>query len=171
LYIQRWSIIKNSTKDVPDERAIDAFTVGLRRSDFIKEMGRIRPKTVSELMDIANKFADGEGAYHIKRTRSPKEDRSHRYSNKRHRCRNYDNYSSHSQVFIGYRENNNQGEERQNRGCRNDKRDDLGNNRQFMPRTLRDYNQSPEDMLNRPCHMYYTYVDWKRVSNNMMKDY
>jgi hypothetical protein len=30
-------------------------------------MGRISPKTVSELMDIANKFADGEDAYHKKR--------------------------------------------------------------------------------------------------------
>jgi hypothetical protein len=30
LYIQRWSIIKNSTVKVSDERAIDAFTLGLR---------------------------------------------------------------------------------------------------------------------------------------------
>jgi hypothetical protein len=30
LYIQRWSIIKNSVVDVSDERAIDAFTLGLR---------------------------------------------------------------------------------------------------------------------------------------------
>jgi hypothetical protein len=29
-YIQRWSIIKNSAVDVSDERAIDAFTLGLR---------------------------------------------------------------------------------------------------------------------------------------------
>jgi hypothetical protein len=28
-YIQRWSIIKNSAVDVSDERAIDAFTLGL----------------------------------------------------------------------------------------------------------------------------------------------
>jgi hypothetical protein len=31
-------------------------------------MGRIRPKKVSELMDIANKFADGKFTYHNKRT-------------------------------------------------------------------------------------------------------
>jgi hypothetical protein len=43
-YIQRWSIIKNSAKDVFDEREIDAFTQGLRRADFVKEMGRIKPK-------------------------------------------------------------------------------------------------------------------------------
>jgi hypothetical protein len=29
-YIQRWSIVKNSTVKVLDERAIDAFTLGLR---------------------------------------------------------------------------------------------------------------------------------------------
>jgi hypothetical protein len=28
-YIQRWSIIKNSAVEVSDERAIDAFTLGL----------------------------------------------------------------------------------------------------------------------------------------------
>jgi hypothetical protein len=40
----------------------------------VKEMGRTKPKTVSELMDVANKFADGEDAYHNKRTRSPEGD-------------------------------------------------------------------------------------------------
>jgi hypothetical protein len=57
-YIQRWSIIKNSAEDVSDERAIDAFSAGLRRSDLVEEIGRTRPKTVAELMDQANKFAD-----------------------------------------------------------------------------------------------------------------
>jgi hypothetical protein len=61
-YIQRWSIIKNSAVDVSDERAIDAFTLGLRRGDLVKEMGRIKPRTVSELMDIANRFANSEDA-------------------------------------------------------------------------------------------------------------
>jgi hypothetical protein len=31
-------------------------------------MGRTKPRIVSELMDVANKFADGEDAYHNKRT-------------------------------------------------------------------------------------------------------
>jgi hypothetical protein len=61
-YIQRWSIIKNSAVKVSDERAIDAFTLGLRQGDLVEEMGRIKPKTVSDLMDIANRFADGEDA-------------------------------------------------------------------------------------------------------------
>jgi hypothetical protein len=61
-YIQRWSIIKNFAVEVSDERAIDAFTLGLRRGDLVEEMGRINPKIVSDLMDIANRFADGEDA-------------------------------------------------------------------------------------------------------------
>jgi hypothetical protein len=48
-YIQTWSIIKNLAVEVSDERAIDAFIVGLRRGDLVEEMGRIKPKTVSDL--------------------------------------------------------------------------------------------------------------------------
>jgi hypothetical protein len=39
--------------------------------DFVEELGRAKPKTVSELMEIANRFADGEDAYHNKRAHSP----------------------------------------------------------------------------------------------------
>jgi hypothetical protein len=74
-YIQRWSIMKNSAEDVSDERAIDAFSEGLRRSDLVEEIGRIRPTTVAELMEQANKFADGEDAYNNKKGRSPEVDR------------------------------------------------------------------------------------------------
>jgi hypothetical protein len=38
-YIQRWSIVKNSAEDVSDEMVVDAFVYGLRRPQFIKEMG------------------------------------------------------------------------------------------------------------------------------------
>jgi hypothetical protein len=55
-------MIKNSAEGVSDERAIDAFTAGLRRSDLVEEIGRTRPTTVAELMEQANKFADGEDA-------------------------------------------------------------------------------------------------------------
>jgi hypothetical protein len=62
---------KNSTEDVSDERAVDAFSAGLRRSDLVEELGRTRPKTVSELIEILSRFADGEDAYNNKRARSP----------------------------------------------------------------------------------------------------
>jgi hypothetical protein len=77
-YIQRWSVIKNSAADVSDERAIDAFSAILRRSDLAEEIGRTRPTTVAELMEEANKFADGENAYNNKRGRSPEIDRTSR---------------------------------------------------------------------------------------------
>jgi hypothetical protein len=46
-------------------------------------MGWIKPKTVVELMDIANRFMDGEDACNNKRARSPEDDRGKRYSNQR----------------------------------------------------------------------------------------
>jgi hypothetical protein len=104
-YIQRWSIIKNSTVKVSDEQAIDAFTLGLQRGDLVEEMGRIKPKTVSELMDITNRFTDGEDACNNKRTRSPEDDRGNRYNSQSRRSRNYDNYGSHIQVPAGYKDN------------------------------------------------------------------
>jgi hypothetical protein len=79
-YIQRGSIMKNSAVEVSDERAIDAFTLGLRRGDLVEEMGRIKPRTVSKLVDIANRFADGEDACNNMRTRSPEDDRRNRYN-------------------------------------------------------------------------------------------
>jgi hypothetical protein len=38
-YIHRWSIIKNSVEDVSDERAVDAFSAGLRHSNLVEESG------------------------------------------------------------------------------------------------------------------------------------
>jgi hypothetical protein len=86
-YIQHWSVIKNSAKDVFDERAIDAFSIGLCRSDLVEEVGRIKPRTVSELMEVANRFTDGEDAYNNKRGRSPEVDKT---SRQRRRYRNGD---------------------------------------------------------------------------------
>jgi hypothetical protein len=105
-----------------------------------REMGRVKPNTVAELMDIANRFVGGEEAYHNKRTRSPEDDRGNRYRYQRWRSRNYDNYGSYSQVAIGYKENNYQGDDRRNTGYRNNSREDSSNNRQFQPRGSREYN-------------------------------
>jgi hypothetical protein len=66
-YIHRWSI-KKTQQLMTDEKAIDAFTIGLCQEDFVEEMGHIKPKTVAELMDLANRFTDREDAYDNKRT-------------------------------------------------------------------------------------------------------
>jgi hypothetical protein len=87
-YIQHWSVIKNSAEDVSDERAIDVFSARLRCSDLMEEIGRIKPRTVSELMEVANRFADGEDAYNNKRGCSPEVDKT---SRQRRRYRNGDN--------------------------------------------------------------------------------
>jgi hypothetical protein len=99
-YKQRWSIIKNSAEDVSDERAVDAFLAGLRHSDLMDELGRTRPRTVSELMEVANRFTDGEDAYNNKRARSPEVDR---VSRQRRRSRNEDSRTRRNQVATGYK--------------------------------------------------------------------
>jgi hypothetical protein len=158
-YIQRWCIIKNFAVDVSNERAIDAFTPRLRRGDLVEEMGWIKPRIVSELMDIANRFADGEDACNNKRTRSSEDDRGNRYNSQRRRSRNYDNYGSHSQ-----------GDDRRNSGYRNYGREDSSNSKRFQSRGSRENNQSPDDMLNGPCHIHYAFIDEKSVSRHAMKD-
>jgi hypothetical protein len=107
-YIQRWSIIKNSAEDVSDERAVDAFLAGLRRSDLVEELGRTKPRTVSELIEVANKFTDGEDAYNNKRACSPEVDRG---SRQRRRSRNKDSRTRQNQIAAGYERRDKEGYE------------------------------------------------------------
>jgi hypothetical protein len=79
-------------------------------------MGRIKPKIVSDLMDIAKRFVDGEDACNNKRTRSPEDDKRNRYGGQRRRSRNYDNHGSHSQVAARYKDSTYQGNDRRNLG-------------------------------------------------------
>jgi hypothetical protein len=130
-------------------------------------MGRIKPKIVSDLMDIANRFADGEDACNNKRTHSPEDDKGNRYGGQRRRSRNHDNYGFYNQVATGYKDNSYQSNDRKNSGYHS-----YGKRRlqKFQPRDSREYNPSPEDMLNRPCHIHSVFVDGKCVSRHAMKD-
>jgi hypothetical protein len=151
-YIQRWSVIKNSAEDVSDERAIEAFLAGLRRSDLVEKIGRTRPMTVAELMEEASRFADGEDANNNKRGRSPEVDRTSR-QRRRHRSR--DNQGRQNQVAAGYKE-----------------KEEVGY-RKFQAKgveKLRYSGPSAEDMLYGPCRIHYAYLNRKRVSNHQMKD-
>jgi hypothetical protein len=156
-YIQRWSIIKNSAEDVSDERAVDAFSADLRRSDLMEELGRARPKTVSELIEIASRFADEEDTYNNKRACSPEVDRA---SRQRRRSRNEDNRTRRNQVAVGYERRDEEGDE----------------SREYQDKNSRGREKpkysgpSAEDMLHGPCRIHYTYLDGKRVSNHLMKD-
>jgi hypothetical protein len=156
-YIQRWSIIKNSAEDVSDERAVDAFSSGLHRSDIVEELGRTKPRTVSELIEVANRFADGEDAYNNKRARSPEVDRT---SKQRRMSRNEDSRARRNQIAAGYERSDEEGYE----------------SREFQDRSSRGKEKpkysglSAEDMLHGPCRIHYVYLDGKRVSNHQMKD-
>src|SRR3954465_10300659 len=46
-YIQRWTILKNSAKDISDESPIDAFRRGLQRIDFKEQLGRMKSRTLA----------------------------------------------------------------------------------------------------------------------------
>jgi hypothetical protein len=162
-YIQRWSIIKNSAENVSDERAIDAFAFGLRRSDLIEELGRIRPRTVSELMEVANRSADGEDAYRNKRSRSPEHDRTSRHNNQRRRSHNEDSRIPRNQVAAGYKRSDK--EEGEHKSSKYHKKD---NSRGDMSRY---FDPLAEDILNGPCRINYTYLDGKRVSIHLTRDW
>jgi hypothetical protein len=156
-YIQRWSVIKNSVEDISDERAIDAFSSGLHRSDLVEEIGRTRPRIVFELMEVANRFADGEDTYNNKRGRSSEVDKS---SRQRRRYRNGDNQGRQNQIAVGYDERNEEDYESKEFQAR----DNRGKEKS------RYSGPSAEDMLYGPCRIHYAYLDGKRVSNHQIKD-
>jgi hypothetical protein len=109
----------------------------------VEEIGRTRPTTVAELMEEANKFADGEDAYNNKRGRPPEVDRMSR-QRRRHRSR--DNQGRRNQVAAGYAAEEEEGYV----------------NRRFLAKgadKLRYSSPSAEDMLYGPCRIHYAYLD------------
>jgi hypothetical protein len=74
----------------------------------MEELGRARPKMVSELIEIASRFADGEDAYNNKRARSPEVDRA---SRQRRWSHNEDSRTRCNQVAEGYERRGEEGDE------------------------------------------------------------
>jgi hypothetical protein len=145
-YIQRWSVIKNSAENISNERAIDAFSSGLRRANLVEEIGRTRPRTVSKLMETANRFTNREDVYNYKRGHSPEVDKT---SRQRRRYRNGDNYGRRNQVAAGYDGRN----EKSYENMEFPMRDSRGKEK---PRYS---GPSAEDMLYGPCRIHYAYLD------------
>jgi hypothetical protein len=141
-YIQRWSVIKNSAEDVSNERAIDAFSAGLHRSDLVEEVGKIKPRIVSKLMEVANRFADREDTYNNKRGRSPEVDKT---SRQRRRYRNGDKHGRRNQIAAGYDGRNEEGYESKEFQTR----DNRGKEKPMYS------GPSAEDMLYGPCRIHY----------------
>jgi hypothetical protein len=123
----------------------------------VEEIGRIKPRIVSELMEVANRFTDGEDAYNNKRGRSPEVDRA---SRQRRRYRNRDSHARRNQIAAGY-------ERRDEEGYENREFQARGNHKVEKPKYS---GPSAEDMLYGPCRIHYAYLDGKRVSNHQMKD-
>jgi hypothetical protein len=123
----------------------------------VEEIGRTWPRTVSELMEVANIFADGEDTYNNKRGHSPEVDRA---SRQRRRYRNGDSHSRRNQVATGY-------ERRDEEGYKSKEFQPRGNHGVEKPKYS---GPSAEDMLYGPCRIHYAYLDGKRVSNHLMKD-
>jgi hypothetical protein len=55
-------------------------------------------------------------------------------------------------------------------GYRSYGKEDYESSKKFQTREPREYNPSPEDMLNEPCHIHSAFIDGKRVSRHAMKD-
>jgi hypothetical protein len=123
----------------------------------MEELGRTKPRTISELMEVANRFADGEDAYNNKRGRSPEVDKA---SRQRQRYCNEDSHARQNQIAAGYERRDEEGYE----------------SREFQGRGNRGVEKpkysgpSAEDMLHGPRRIHYAYLDGKRVSNHQMKD-
>jgi hypothetical protein len=153
---------KIQQKISPNERVIDAFALGLRYLDLVEELGRIKSRTVSKLMEVANRFTDREDAYHSKRARSPEYDRSSRQNNQRRGTHNDDSRNMRNQVAAGHKISDEEGGEPRNNGYH--RKDDLGGDRSIK------FDPLPEDIFNGPCRIHYTYHDGKKVSNHLMRD-
>jgi hypothetical protein len=61
-YIRRFSKQRTELSNITDSDVIGAFLVGTTCRDLVSKLGRKSPTKVSELMDIATKFASGQEA-------------------------------------------------------------------------------------------------------------
>jgi hypothetical protein len=80
-YIGHFTKLLNTSEDVSIDRAIDAFSDGIRQESYIEELGRKKPKTITKLMEIANSWADGEDHVRKPRPRSDDEEDDRRHPN------------------------------------------------------------------------------------------
>jgi hypothetical protein len=72
----------------------------------MEELERTTPKKVSELIEIASRFIDGEDTYNNKRAHSPEGDRA---SRQRRRSRNEDGRTRCNRVAAGYKRGDEEG--------------------------------------------------------------
>src|SRR3954466_2727032 len=170
-YILRWSTTKNSAAHISEERAIDAFRDGVKRPDFKEELGRVKPKTLDHLIEIANRWADGEDCIH--RAQSDEEDDYGRRRERRskRRSRVYDDRDGPDMVAACYADRCNDNS-RNSGGYRGGNFRDSGRPAQSWQRRDRDNGPSAFDKLSGPCtiHFYIDKQDGKKKASHMLKD-
>src|SRR4051812_28017372 len=59
-YIQRWITLHHTVKNVSDHQAVCAFKEGVRNRELSLKFGRTGDMTLSRMMEIATKYANGE---------------------------------------------------------------------------------------------------------------
>jgi hypothetical protein len=65
-YLTRWSELRNSCEGVGEEQAIGYFTDGYRDGTLMKhKLNRAEPKTMTEFMAIADKYATADSAARV----------------------------------------------------------------------------------------------------------
>src|SRR5215218_7582578 len=176
-YIGRFTKLLNAAEDVSVDRAIDAFSDGVQREGYIEELGRMKPKTITKLMEIANSWADGEDNVRKPRQRSddeeddqPKHDSGGRRDrNKRRKNRSYDD---NNLVAAGYsdRQDDRYDDRRDDRQDGN--RNDSGNRGNYKPRPQRTPKLPYAEQINAPCylHSYTDSKDGKVKSSHLLRD-
>ncbi|KAK1644128.1 hypothetical protein QYE76_061933 [Lolium multiflorum] len=176
-YIGRFTKLLNAAEDVSVDRAIDAFSDGVRRESYIEELGRKKPKTITKLMEIANSWADGEDNVQRPRQRSDDEDDdqpkhdsgSRRDRNKRRKNRNYDD---NNLVAAGYSDRHDDRYDERRDDRQDGNRNNSGNRGNYKPRQQRAPELPYAEQINAPCylHSYVDSKDGKTKSSHLLRD-
>src|SRR3954469_25287087 len=148
-----------------------AFRDGVKRQDFKEELGSVKPNTLDHLMDIANRWADGEDSIH--RAQSEEEDDYGRRRERRikRRLRVYDDRDGPDMVAAGYADHRNNAH-RNSGGYRGGNFRDGGRPAQSWQRRDRDNGPSAYEKLSGSCtiHFYIDKQDGKKKASQMLKD-
>ncbi|KAK1610947.1 hypothetical protein QYE76_034620 [Lolium multiflorum] len=176
-YIGRFTKLLNAAEDVSVDRAIDAFSDGIRRESYIEELGRKKPKTITKLMEIANSWADGEDNVRRPRQRSddedddqPKHDSGERRD--RHKKRKNHSYDDSNLVAAGYSDRQDDRDDDRRDDRQDGNRNNSGNRGNYKPRPQRTPELPFAEQINAPCylHSYIDSKDNKTKSSHLLRD-
>jgi hypothetical protein len=181
-YIRGFTKLPNDVEDVSVDRAIDAFSDGIRRESYIEELGRKKPKTITKLMEIANSWVDGEDHVRKPRPRSDDEDDDQRHDSghrrdcrKKRKDRGYDDTNI---VAAGHSDRRDDRYDDQRGDRRDDRRDNNrnssgGNRGNYRERTPRVPELLFAEELNAHCyiHAYIGPKDNTKKLSHFLRDY